>query len=62
MRMMWGRLAATLLALVLISAPAAAQSKVTIAVGGGACLCYRYAASVLSLMECASAISQTSRG
>jgi NitT/TauT family transport system substrate-binding protein len=38
--MMLGRLAATLLALVLISAPAAAQSKVTIAVGGGACLCY----------------------
>ena len=40
MRMMVGTLAATLLALVLISAPAAAQSKVTIAVGGGACLCY----------------------
>src|ERR1700681_4125561 len=34
------KLAATLLALVLISAPAAAQTKVTIAVGGGACLCY----------------------
>src|ERR1700681_2458260 len=34
------KLAATLLALVLISVPAAAQTKVTIAVGGGACLCY----------------------
>jgi sulfonate transport system substrate-binding protein len=34
------RLAATLLALALTSAPAAAQTKVTIAVGGGACLCY----------------------
>ncbi len=40
MRTMLGKLAAALLALVLISAPAAAQSKVTIAVGGGACLCY----------------------
>jgi NitT/TauT family transport system substrate-binding protein len=39
MRML-GRLAATLLALVLISDLAAAQTKVTIAVGGGACLCY----------------------
>jgi NitT/TauT family transport system substrate-binding protein len=34
------KLAATVLALFLISAPASAQSKVTIAVGGGACLCY----------------------
>jgi NitT/TauT family transport system substrate-binding protein len=37
---MLGRLAATLLALVLMSHLAAAQTKVTIAVGGGACLCY----------------------
>lgn len=35
-----GQLATTLLALAMISAPAMAQSKVTIAVGGGACLCY----------------------
>ena len=34
------KLAATLFALALISAPASAQTKVTIAVGGGACLCY----------------------
>ena len=34
------RLAATLLALVLTSDLAAAQGKVTIAVGGGGCLCY----------------------
>jgi sulfonate transport system substrate-binding protein len=34
------KLAFTLLALALISAPASAQTKVTIAVGGGACLCY----------------------
>jgi sulfonate transport system substrate-binding protein len=34
------KLAAALFALVMISAPALAQSKVTIAVGGGACLCY----------------------
>jgi NitT/TauT family transport system substrate-binding protein len=40
MNTMVGRLAATLLALVLISDAAAAQTKVTIAVGGGACLCY----------------------
>ena len=39
-RLALGRLAGTLLALLLISAPAAAQSKITIAVGGGACLCY----------------------
>src|SRR5258707_1157377 len=35
-----GRLAATLLALFLMSGLAAAQSKITIAVGGGSCLCY----------------------
>src|SRR3979490_839722 len=40
MRMMFGRIAGTLLALVLTSGFAAAQSKITIAVGGGACLCY----------------------
>jgi NitT/TauT family transport system substrate-binding protein len=39
MKMILTRLAATLLALVLIS-EAAAQTRVTIAVGGGACLCY----------------------
>ncbi len=39
MRTMFGRLAATLLALVLMSDLAAAQSKITIAVGGGARLC-----------------------
>src|SRR6201994_3414378 len=48
MRAMFGRLTGTLVALVLSlsvgsglgSSPAAAQSKITIAVGGGACLCY----------------------
>jgi NitT/TauT family transport system substrate-binding protein len=40
MRTIFGRLAAALLALVLVSDLAAAQTKVTIAVGGGACLCY----------------------
>ena len=40
MRTILGRLAATLLALFLISDLAAAQSKITVAVGGGACLCY----------------------
>src|ERR1700736_193800 len=40
MRTVLGRLAATLLALFLTSDLAAAQSKVTIAIGGGACLCY----------------------
>jgi NitT/TauT family transport system substrate-binding protein len=40
MRTMLGRLAATLLALVLSCDLAAAQTKVTVAVGGGACLCY----------------------
>lgn len=36
----FGRLLATLVALVVTSQFAAAQSKITIAVGGGACLCY----------------------
>ncbi len=40
MRTIFGRLAAPLLALFLMSGLAAAQSKITIAVGGGACLCY----------------------
>jgi NitT/TauT family transport system substrate-binding protein len=40
MRTIFGRLASTLLALVLTSNLAAAQSKITLAVGGGACLCY----------------------
>ncbi|MGY3604546.1 MULTISPECIES: ABC transporter substrate-binding protein [unclassified Bradyrhizobium] len=40
MRKLFGHLAGVLLALVLTSSLAAAQSKVTIAVGGGACLCY----------------------
>ncbi|QWG14561.1 ABC transporter substrate-binding protein [Bradyrhizobium sediminis] len=40
MRTIVGRLAGTLLALVLTSGLAAAQSKVTVAIGGGACLCY----------------------
>src|ERR1700692_5005872 len=40
MRTILGRLAGTLLALVLTSGLAAAQTKITIAVGGGACLCY----------------------
>jgi NitT/TauT family transport system substrate-binding protein len=35
-----GRLAGSLLALMLTSGLAAAQSKITIAVGGGSCLCY----------------------
>ena len=34
------KLAAALFALAMISTPASAQSKITIAVGGGACLCY----------------------
>jgi NitT/TauT family transport system substrate-binding protein len=37
---MFGRLAGALLALALTSGLAAAQSKVTVAIGGGACLCY----------------------
>ena len=40
MRSILEKLAATVLALLLISAPASAQTRVTIAVGGGACLCY----------------------
>src|SRR6476659_6815251 len=40
MKKLFGRLAATLLALALTSGFAAAQSKVTIAIGGGSCLCY----------------------
>src|SRR6202051_426255 len=36
----FGRLGATLLALFLMSGLAPAQSKITIAVGGGSCLCY----------------------
>src|ERR1700736_3029176 len=40
MRTIFARLAAMLLALFLLSGLAAAQSKITIAVGGGSCLCY----------------------
>jgi NitT/TauT family transport system substrate-binding protein len=40
MRTIFGRLFATLLALSLMSGLAAAQTKITIAIGGGACLCY----------------------
>src|SRR3954452_16505137 len=40
MRTIFGRVAATLLALVLTTGFVAAQSKITIAVGGGSCLCY----------------------
>ena len=40
MRMMFGRIAGAVLALVLTSGFAIAQSKITIAVGGGSCLCY----------------------
>src|SRR5438105_5786265 len=40
MRKMFGRLGGALAALVLTSSLAAAQSKITVAVGGGACLCY----------------------
>ncbi len=40
MQTILSRLSGALLALALISGPAAAQSKVTIAVGGGGCLCY----------------------
>jgi NitT/TauT family transport system substrate-binding protein len=40
MRTIFGRLFATLLALLLTSGLAAAQTKITIAIGGGACLCY----------------------
>ncbi|ERF83437.1 ABC transporter substrate-binding protein [Bradyrhizobium viridifuturi] len=40
MKKLLGTLAGTLLALTLSTGLAAAQSKITIAVGGGACLCY----------------------
>jgi NitT/TauT family transport system substrate-binding protein len=40
MKSTFGRLAAAAFALVLTSSLAAAQSKITVAVGGGACLCY----------------------
>src|SRR5882757_3470433 len=40
MKTMLGRLFGALLALVLGSGLAAAQTKITVAVGGGACLCY----------------------
>ncbi len=40
MRTMFGRIVATLLGLLLLPGFAAAQTKVTVAVGGGACLCY----------------------
>lgn len=40
MRTILGRLAGAFLALALMPGLAAAQSKVTIAIGGGACLCY----------------------
>jgi NitT/TauT family transport system substrate-binding protein len=40
MRKLIGRLAGALAALVLTSSLAAAQSKITVAVGGGSCLCY----------------------
>src|SRR6185369_4142955 len=40
MKKLFGWLAGTLLALALSMGFAAAQSKITVAVGGGACLCY----------------------
>jgi NitT/TauT family transport system substrate-binding protein len=40
MKKLFGRLAVSLLALVLTTGFAAAQSKVTVAIGGGSCLCY----------------------
>jgi NitT/TauT family transport system substrate-binding protein len=40
MKTIFGRLAVALFALVLTSNFAAAQTKITVAVGGGACLCY----------------------
>ena len=40
LKAIFGRAAAALVALLLISAPAAAQTRITIAVGGGGCLCY----------------------
>ena len=49
--MILSRLAATLLALLLTSDLASAQSKVTIAVGGGGCLCYLPTVLALQLGE-----------
>src|ERR1700688_3414295 len=40
MKTILGRLTGALLALVLTSGLAAAQTRITVAVGGGACLCY----------------------
>src|SRR5947209_4317732 len=40
MKRIFGRIAATVLAFMMMSDLAAAQSKITVAVGGGACLCY----------------------
>ena len=40
MQTILSRLSGALLALALICGPAAAQSKITVAVGGGGCLCY----------------------
>src|SRR5258705_13703772 len=40
MKKLLGRLAVSLLALTLTTGFAVAQSKVTVAIGGGACLCY----------------------
>jgi NitT/TauT family transport system substrate-binding protein len=40
MKTILGQLAATLLALAMTSDLAAAQTRITVAVGGGACLCY----------------------
>src|SRR5947209_20574849 len=40
MKSMLSRLAGALLALTFIAGPAAALTKLTVAVGGGACLCY----------------------
>src|SRR5579864_2507334 len=40
MKNMFGKLAGTLLALMLTSGLAMAESRITIAVGGGGCLCY----------------------
>src|SRR4051812_19688709 len=40
MKKLFGRLAGTLLALTMATGFAAAQSKITVAVGGGSCLCY----------------------
>ena len=40
LKAIFGRAAVAFIALLVISAPAAAQTRITIAVGGGACLCY----------------------